>query len=392
MPHTNENILMKKKSLLCGICLSLALLGACRHAPSQEQHEEGTLDLTGIAEETADKGADAFLRNCRWIPLETNEDCLLGQHFSLVSMTDSDLIMNSEDELYRFDCKGKFLNRIGELGHGHGEHGTIIKAFEHPESGLVYILSFGGKLTIYGKEGTFVGNTEILPPTGYVPTSAMPCPRAGIICELRRYKSDGLDVKLAWLDGEGKIERDTLIYSDRQSVSVDRGTFSLSYRVADTTLFKLDFEDKVYALSERGVMWRTINLGNLSPDRKTLEDMDYKKDLLLHKCQILDMKESGRYVYLIAFFGQKFRLLVLDKASGQTIFNREGGNPQKNEGLKVEGFSSLRVWPAWADGKRVAACVSPGFLEAADLAKLNEIAPSPYPVTADSNPVVLCAE
>lgn len=307
-------------------------------------------------------------------------------------MTDSDLIVSSEDELYRFSSNGKFLNHIGKFGHGHGEHGRIVTAFEHPDDGHVYVLSYGGELTAYDKAGNFAGSMKTHLPAGYVLTSAMPCPRVGLVGELRRYRADGLDVRLAWLDAKGEIAKDTLIYTDSQRVTVDRTTFSLSCRVADTVLFKLDFEDKVYALSERGVKSRSLYLGKFSPDRKTLEDMGCKEELLCHKCQILDLRVCGDYVYLIAYYGQKYRLMVLDKTSGQAAYNHECGNPQKNGGLKVGGFSALRVWPSWADGRRVAALVSPGFLGAADLARLNALTPSSRPMTADANPILFCAE
>lgn len=378
--------------ILCGVFFSLISITSCRRVTLHEWQGERTYDLKDIAEETEDNGADAFLRDFCWIQLETREDCLVGSHSRIVNMTDSDLILCSGNELYRFSHSGKFLNLIGKFGHGHGEHGKIVTAFEHPDDGHVYILSYGGKLTIYGKTGNFLGTREILPPKDYMLTSVMSCPHVGLIGELRRYRGDGLDVKLAWIDCNGEIKKDTTIYTDNQNVSVDRGTFSLSYRVADTTLFKLDFEDKVYAISERGVKSALLDLGNLSPDRKMLEDLACKEELLCHKCQILDLRESSNYVYLIAFFGQKFRLVMLDKNSDQTVYNRESGNPQKNGGLKVKGFSSLRVWPSWTDGRRVAALVSPGFLDAADLARLNEAVCCPYPVTADANPVLFCAE
>lgn len=76
-----------------------------------------------------------FLRECKvseyassieYIPLETTDDCLIGDEFSLI-VASQDIFVHHflEKKIYRFDKSGKFLNFIGKRGQGPGEYNDV---------------------------------------------------------------------------------------------------------------------------------------------------------------------------------------------------------------------------------------------------------------------------
>ena len=58
-----------------------------------------------------------------FLPLETTNECLLGDGIRNLVVTQNDIIIyDGEDVCYRFDRNGKFKNRIGRKGNGPGEY------------------------------------------------------------------------------------------------------------------------------------------------------------------------------------------------------------------------------------------------------------------------------
>ena len=56
-----------------------------------------------------------------FVPLETTEDCLLGDFMDNIILTKDNIIVFDYKACYLFDRKGKFINKIGTQGNGPGE-------------------------------------------------------------------------------------------------------------------------------------------------------------------------------------------------------------------------------------------------------------------------------
>jgi hypothetical protein len=104
------------------------------------------------------------------IPLETNDNCLIGYYNKKVKITDENIFFgfHGEDKpavLYMFDKEGNFINKIGSGGRGPGEHlsSDVHTIIADEESSRVTVEWFGrineGPMT-YKYDGTWIENIK----------------------------------------------------------------------------------------------------------------------------------------------------------------------------------------------------------------------------------------
>ena len=98
-----------------------------------------------------------LVENINFIPLETNKNCLIGVIDNILSDSGFYFIHDQKNnKLFRFDYQGKFLNNIGNIGHGPRELISIWDISIDIDKKLVSILdTAGGKIVRYKYSGEF---------------------------------------------------------------------------------------------------------------------------------------------------------------------------------------------------------------------------------------------
>ena len=132
------------------------LLSSCgqRHSTN----EIPTIDAYGaVKQNVITQKLSSFAQTCQYIPLETNDDCIIDviRNFYL---TDKQIIITSGKECWVFDRNnGKFLNKIGSYGQGPNEHlGFRATAWDKNKQLLYIISNYGGHLLCYNLKGEVV--------------------------------------------------------------------------------------------------------------------------------------------------------------------------------------------------------------------------------------------
>ena len=98
-----------------------------------------------------------YASSIEYIPLETSDDCLIGDEFSLI-VASQDIFVHefSDQKIYRFDRNGKFLNSIGKKGQGPGEYVSIYSIYVDESTRECFLLdTFSGNVLIYDYNGTY---------------------------------------------------------------------------------------------------------------------------------------------------------------------------------------------------------------------------------------------
>lgn len=99
------------------------------------------------------------LADVRYVPLETNDSCLISFPSKIV-MRDSLIIItdSQQNEIYFFNTDGKYLNKISHKGSGPQEYNRIYQSCVDFDRKLVYILdltSYPHKFKAYDFDGSY---------------------------------------------------------------------------------------------------------------------------------------------------------------------------------------------------------------------------------------------
>ena len=94
----------------------------------------------------------------RYIPLETNNKCLMNRlRTTNILQTKDYFFLPWIEKLFQYTRDGKFVRTIGRKGNGPGEFNWIMQIDVDEEKGLVYMLTTSAKINIYSIEtGKFV--------------------------------------------------------------------------------------------------------------------------------------------------------------------------------------------------------------------------------------------
>lgn len=106
-----------------------------------------------------------LISEIRYLPLETNPDCLLG--YMNVPVFGNDILIRSNDgsgNILRFSDSGKFLNKIGKQGRGPGEYLDNCDVLLFGDT--VYVVSnFSNSILCYSLAGIFLKKYRLdIPP------------------------------------------------------------------------------------------------------------------------------------------------------------------------------------------------------------------------------------
>lgn len=152
-----------------GIAVAL-LLASC--SSEKSNNIANNIDPTALVEIESDDEFGSIIENIEFIPLETNDSCLLGEIrkcvekdsmlFVLADVYDSDF----EQELHCFTLRGKHIKKIGSKGQGPNEYKRL-SAFDISGDTLLLYDDGDSQIKCYSLDGRYIGPTSaFIDPTG----------------------------------------------------------------------------------------------------------------------------------------------------------------------------------------------------------------------------------
>jgi hypothetical protein len=117
---------------------------------------ENLIRVKGDLTKIGPKKMSEIISDIRYLPLETNSECLIG--YMNVKVFDKNIIIKCNDEgdgIYRFSDQGKFLNKIGNKGRGPEEY--VDDKEVHLIRDTIFVVSnFSNTIICYSLEGKFL--------------------------------------------------------------------------------------------------------------------------------------------------------------------------------------------------------------------------------------------
>lgn len=368
------------------------VLAAC----GQQESEPGRIDLTRLDTEEARLTARDLFASVEYIPLETRPECLLGST-AIMAVDDSNVLVWQGNDVLRFSRDGSFLNKVGTTGNGHGEHGATRSARYDTGSRTVLIATFDNRIFRYSLDGEYLGDFK-MPDNGKVPQTFRVAHDGNLVCEMRDYKEEGLDVWLQVFTPEsGELRLSRRIYTDGETVKRSMMKTATMCSTPDGTWMILPFDDWAWCYTPEGKIDSLLfDRGSYSPSRELCENWDNSEELKQTKYQIDNMVGTEKHFYLEVPTKQGGRDVLVDRRTNRVVHNHYWRWGFEDKGhIRLDGFSEdVTFWPfisTGRDGNLLAALMPIDLFAGEDRQTLRKKAQNDYPLNDDSNPILVIA-
>lgn len=142
----------------------LILISSCAKNNQKSQSIEDESLYTISAENNSSKTTkyDSFINNLKFLKLETNTDCLIGEEIKNVKIEkDRIFILDNNTNLFVFDLNGNFLHKIGRRGDGPGEVQSISNFCLNKELEEIILFDIAkNTLLLFDYDGKFIRSTK----------------------------------------------------------------------------------------------------------------------------------------------------------------------------------------------------------------------------------------
>lgn len=132
-------------------------LSACQGAKTTDK-DLAVIPLGQAFETPAKLKASECFKQIRYIPLETNDSCLIGMSPSVNILHDKLLVTTGQDQCFLFDkATGRFLTSVGHVGNDPEGYSTSEGCWLNHPLNQIYFAGWNNKQKIYDANGSYVG-------------------------------------------------------------------------------------------------------------------------------------------------------------------------------------------------------------------------------------------
>jgi hypothetical protein len=290
---------------------------------------------------------NAFVSKITVVPLETNDDCLIGQSIASVKLHQDLIYINSHRrQLLVFDLNGNFIRNIGSVGQGPGEFREM-RDFIFTNDGNIEILD-SKKIETYTLDGKHIG------------TKKYNLLGKDLYCNPMYFCPSNSNEYFFWggtlgLRDEKLREKSSLMYLINKNMQVERGYFSTRYgdggiispfkyyqdyvlvtpSAFDYNIYQIDGNDSVSIRYSFDFGKYAFDI-NKDIDRKTIAYENYIRE-------ISDYEETDRFLYSSFVYKNLIYNLLYSKTTGEKHIHAL--KPELNE----KEFRLLPVYASYED-------------------------------------------
>lgn len=217
--------------------------------------------------DTHPKKLSELFRTTKLIPLETNENCLIGRIGKLITHDKRIYVLNllGEEvaELLVFDEEGHFIRQIGDVGRGPNE-AVILKDFalDKIQNEIILLDSYGRKLLFFDTEGEFLRKAA-LPNIGFTKIEHVEKDLLALVT----FSNHLAQFRLLLMDKNAILKDKLFPYDDFNRMDIQKPLISKH----DELLYTQSVGDTIYRVHQEGVsVYAYIDYG---PERLKREDM-----------------------------------------------------------------------------------------------------------------------
>lgn len=284
---------------------SLLLINSCQ-SKKQMNPDILTIDVRyGIKHNKPTISLDDDIKSIEYIPLETNDSCLIGNILDLRISEDYIFIYNGKaSEVLQFDKKGHFVRQIGREGNGPGEYSMITELAIDDAHKKVFIFQYSGAVLTYSFEGEFLCADTVIGNAGgmYVFSDGMRALKGLTMNPIKNAPWAG-----ALIDDKGKIIISKSLYPTMGDVNLFYMKEICFSPFKDEVLLFTSCNDTVFCINSSSIQPRfLLNRSNEAYYYNAVSDITKMDDLILNDLNtigIYDLFETYRYLYIRIYKG-----------------------------------------------------------------------------------------
>lgn len=155
---------MKNTTIIILAALALpALLSSCVGEKNPDKTADGCMSIDASGKGEKIKLSD-IIDTIEYIPLETNENCLIGRIDKVIGMGDTVAVLDDRigRALYLFGRDGRFIRKIGQQGEGPQEYIHLFDMTYDRATDRIFLLDLGGnKILVFNSDNGFIKSIDI---------------------------------------------------------------------------------------------------------------------------------------------------------------------------------------------------------------------------------------
>jgi hypothetical protein len=265
---------IKKIFFLCMLYISLV---SC--SDKKEFGQYPVIDVINNIEKYQRVYCSDLFSSIELIPLETNDDCLVGSVGLLINdefiLTIGSSVLNNP-HIYAFNRTGKFMNEIASRGQGPGEYLSAAGVFFNTEKSTVYIADTR-KCQEYDLEGNYIRSFQLpVFSTGVFDiTSRIGYIGGNLFIGSDRYNGNNkFKYCIFNQDGDTIKTFPNYIFFNRTGMSMSLFDFALNPISVDNRIYLKDYvNDTIYALTNLNLQPAYVfDFGKYSFSKEQLEN------------------------------------------------------------------------------------------------------------------------
>lgn len=280
-----------KKLFNYSLAFLLVLCTSCIHHTENESEDINLLSVN-ITDEPIN--LSSLYDKAKFVPLENGENSMISYAKKMMVKDRNVFLYDSEPypSIKVFSSNGKYVRRIGNLGHGKGEYVDIDDFTMSLTGDSVFILC-NNRVLVYDEEGIFLFKKDINLP-GII--RRIECCNGGYVC-LTEYKGNDyllhfldndFDIKKELIPSEGKIIREPSLVINPIQV---HGKDVWYYNWFNSTFYVIDTQDN-YKTSSYQIKTEKAN----KLEQYEVDDYAFSNDFDAVSCyKVVDNMVFGRF-------------------------------------------------------------------------------------------------
>jgi hypothetical protein len=309
----NKNCMQKLVILTLILC---AFVITCKEKEKPANYHLLTIDIS--QPKPGDPRLSTIADKIDYIQLETNDSCLIGK-IKKSRITKSGVYISDGEKILRFDLKGKFLNKIGNVGRGPGEYINILDFFVDDTRSQA-ILMQSNCIFVYSIDGDFLWKQST--PINQRLFSRLPDGKFVYLFDWPFFQTNnGYSLNIADTAGrpiESALYRGWVKSSEGDLKLGSTGYCALEY-FNDTLTYWENKSDTVYRISDRAQLIPALKIirKNSPPYEASTEDIITVKYQI--STEYLELRNYILFPQILDSDGGGVKFIVYSKASKEAF-------------------------------------------------------------------------